>query len=1117
VIPGFRSSILSEDFIQRGLHQTRQRFDDRARHTAHRQLLAWWARVTRSIGPASSLRTILDQSALPLLGRLGFCLVREPARIVGDLLLARLEAPRGSCGLVVAPFQHELASVWRDAVRFGIHLEARWCFCTNGVQLYMVDARHTYARRFIAFDLEGALADDRTFALLWTLCRAEALAGLDSIIARSDRHGAHISASLHLGVHDALIEIGSGLASARQRLDLSAVFDQSLTILYRILFLLFAEARGLVPMWHPVYRDSYSIESLRDAIEIPGRPRGLWETLQAIARLAHAGCDADDLKVTPFNGALFAPGRAPLAETATIADEGMRRALVSLTTRQSPSGRERIAYSDLGVEQLGSVYETVLDYVPQASARRITFVKGTGRRKATGTFYTPRSITDFLVRRTLHPLCEDRSAEQILNLRVLDPAMGSGAFLVAACRHLAGAYEHALVRDGVCTASDISEPDRAGFRRLVAQRCLYGVDLNPMAVQLARLSLWLATLAADAPLSFLDHHLRPGNSLLGASIGDLVNRPNPGGRGSAASRGTLPLFDDDGWGQTMRGAVPLRLSLSLRPDDSVAIVRDKERVLADVAAADSPLGRWKTVADVWCACWMWSAGSSAPPRAAFSALADAVLRGQSALRPREAARRVDDARALAAERGLFHWPLEFPEAFFDARGDLLPDGGFHAVIGNPPWEMLRADQGDESERHDARTRAAAAMHFIRRSGVYALVRDGHANCYQLFLERALQLAAPRGRIGLVLPAGLAIDHGSAALRQTLLNRTDIDTLIGFDNQRAIFPIHRSVRFLLVTTTTGSSTSVVRARFGVNDPGWLDAVPDSSSAGRDLYPVVITPALLRRWSGDASIIPELRNPIDVQIFEKIAARVPPLGGPEGWHAHFGRELNATDDRGDLIAAGHGLPVLEGKHLEPFRVHVEDARLAIRASDAARLLNGPRTFGRPRLAYRDIASATNRLTLIAAIVPRHVVTTHTLFCLKTMLTADEQWFLCGVLNSFVANYLVRPQVSTHVSAAIVERLPVPRPARDSEPFRTIVSLATRLATAFADDAAYAALQAHVAGLYDLTVEEFAHVVSTFPLVEEGVKEATLRTYVRGHRGTETQDRSSTSLPRKARPSA
>ena len=167
---------------------------------------------------------------------------------------------------------------------------------------------------------------------------------------------------------------------------------------------------------------------------------------------------------------------------------------------------------------------------------------GSGARKATGSFYTPQPIADYLVRRALGPLVRDAAPERILQLRIVDPAMGSGAFLVAACRFLAHTYESALVRSGACHASDIGDADRAGIRRTIAERCLYGVDLNPMAVQLARLSLWLATLAADRPLSFLDHRLQVGDSLLGTWLTHLRRAPSARRRREGHDR--LPLFDD---------------------------------------------------------------------------------------------------------------------------------------------------------------------------------------------------------------------------------------------------------------------------------------------------------------------------------------------------------------------------------------------------------------------------------------------------------------------------------------------------------------------------------------------------------------------------------------------
>ena len=267
----------------------------------------------------------------------------------------------------------------------------------------------------------------------------------------------------------------------------------------------------------------------------------MWEAFQALSRLAHRGCRAGPMRVPPFNGRLFSParraaggprvlercGRAPGGPVADV--EGLGR-----------KAAERISYADLGVEQLGAVYEHLLDFVVSTQDPSGARMIATGRRKATGSFYTPRALTEFVVRRGLAAVVQGRTPDEILALRVVDPAMGSGAFLVSACRYLAQAYEQALIEEGTVAAADLTEQDRAGFRRAVAQRCLFGVDINPMAVQLARLSMWLATLAADKPLTFLDHRLRVGHSLIGASVTDVVCRPFPGRARQAAGPAALP-------------------------------------------------------------------------------------------------------------------------------------------------------------------------------------------------------------------------------------------------------------------------------------------------------------------------------------------------------------------------------------------------------------------------------------------------------------------------------------------------------------------------------------------------------------------------------------------------
>ena len=228
-----------------------------------------------------------------------------------------------------------------------------------------------------------------------------------------------------------------------------------------------------------------------------------------------------------------------------------------------------------------------------------------------------------------------------------------------------------------------------------------------------------------------------------------------------------------------------------------------------------------------------------------------------------------------------------------------------------------------------------------------------------------------------------------------------------------------------------------------------------------------------------------------MLERISAGLPRLGSPEGWNVQFGRELNASDDRGHFepyAADGSARPVVEGKQIDPFRADLDRSRHQLRLGAPDRV---PR---RARLAYRDIASATNRLTLIAAIIPARAVTTHTLFCLKTPLSLDAQRVLCGLLNSFVANYLVRFRVNTHVTASLVSRLHVPLVTPADPAFAHMEMLVRELLRSDTPEEtnAYSELQAVVSRIYGLSAPELEHVLSTFPLVSEAVKTATLTQY-------------------------
>ncbi len=1083
MLAGVRGRLITTSFIQ-GALPVLPGASAAPDHVTH-ALDLWSARRESTCGPASPVRAIADIVVVPLLRILGFSVERradEDGRTTFDAV-----AMGGAViPVIVVSWNEPLESAWRDAVLGGVRADARWCFCVNGTALRIVDAQRTWSRAYLELDLALVTRDAEARTLLWSVARAESLSlsppVLDRAVELSADHGALVCRALGRGVLEALTRLFEALCT--RRANQADVYQQSLTILYRVLFLLFAEARALVPMWHPVYRDRYSLDAIVSTL-LRGRPyRGIWHALVAISRLAHAGCTAGELKVTAFNGRLFAPAHSADFDRKRIGDDVMGGVIMAVsTTAPRSGGRERIAYRDLDVEQLGAVYEHVLEYQP--CGRGLDRTRDI--RKSTGTFYTPRAVTAYLVRQTLEPLVRGRTADQLLCLRVLDLAMGSGAFLVGACRYLADATEDALVREGRWHPGDITASDRALLRRDIAQRCLFGADLNPMAVQLARLSLWLVTLAGDKPLTFLDHHLVAGDSLVGASPDDVRRQPTKG-RTSSRRQQELPLFEHADLAQALEHAVRTRVGLASTPDDSVTIVRGKEEALATLVARQSPLGRVSRMLDLWCAGWFWDDG--APPDAGvFAALCDRLLHGRSTLPSRLTDRLLGHADALAGRHRFLHWTAAFPEVFCDARGRVMPDGGFDAIVGNPPWDMVRGDAGDGDVRAGRRDEARRLTDFVREAGIYRVESRAHANRYQLFVERALQLTRPGGRIGLVLPAGCVTDTGAGALRRHLFDRADVDSVTGLDNRGGIFPIHRSARFALVTCTTGRPTTAIACRFGIS---YTDDLEHRRA------PLMLTRRLLSRISGDDDLgIPEFVTERDFRIVEGISARFPWLGSEAGWNVRFGRELNATDDLAAFVPFGRSpdaRPVLEGKQIEPFRSFPDRSRYELPAG--AMPTRVPR---RARLAYRDIASATNRVTLIAAVLPARVVTTHTLFCLKTALPAASQYVLCGLLNSFVANYLIRLRVNTHVTVALVSRLPIPTLDPLDPDFAKLADLSRTLArgTVPAEQLPeYAELQARTARLFGIGAEDFEHILATFPLIPQEIRSAALTHFTRLH---------------------
>ncbi len=524
------------------------------------------------------------------------------------------------------------------------HNQTRWAFLSNGSELRLYRKGGSIARQYLKIDFSALFDndDDKEWLVFWGLFRFAALLPLETAVAEktsegqtldrrcllervieeSQRHATKIADDLRENMVRAVETLLQGIIDSPHNRhywqaslevkrvpsedQLKELFKEAIYFLYRLLFIFYAESRDLLPVSDSeVYRETYSLEHLRGMVEQRIRPedydktyyiqtlRTLFEMLRngyppsnpATGDLAPRTKSGAPFVIPPYNGQLFDPARTRLLDQCHIPDYAMREVIYELSLsrpRNRYERRERYSYADLGVDQLGSIYEGLLVYEPSLAEEAMVEarIKGDtrlvpreqadeleldydhnaeqadeleldydhnaikpagsfllriwgGRRKGSGSYYTPQEITAFLVKDALASLVEPivegcaqrdeqgkprRSADEILKLKVCDPAMGSGAFLVQACRYLGEAYGRALVAEGRSDHERISATELARYKRRVAEKCVYGVDLNPLAVELAKVSLWLETLAHDRPLTFLDAHLRCGNALIGAPL-----------------------------------------------------------------------------------------------------------------------------------------------------------------------------------------------------------------------------------------------------------------------------------------------------------------------------------------------------------------------------------------------------------------------------------------------------------------------------------------------------------------------------------------------------------------------------------------------------------------------
>lgn len=1060
---GIRSRVIEQHLTAALLRSDREVAASRAMQQCERI----WRASSESLGPASGPLAVWTLLVRPCAAALGWSPSIDQVAVVNGVPMRSALATLGPARqvLVSMPWGMSQEGLQRAATRLGAEMDAAWVAVCNGLSWRWYDVTQPFARGHMGVDLAQSAIDARVWQVLWMLgqparrksgTRADAY-WLERLLAASAHEGAGDARALRDGVSFALGEL-SRLAAGDHH--------DHLRLAFQWLFLLFAESRALAPAWHPALRRSYALTTLAREIK-PPRPAavGVQESLIAMGRLGRDGATIAGNQVAALNGPLFS-GTLRSRRGGRMADEALAAILAALSCGDAESRRAPIDFAHLDVEHLGSLYERLMSPGDRGQLPDLL-------RKRTGAFYTPRLMADFLVERTLDPLVRTASSREILQLRVLDPAMGSGALLASAHRYLVAAVEAAWVREGRGGPLDVPRAERESLPRRIAEQCLFGLDINENAVQIARLSLWLLSLAPDRPLTWLDAHLRLGNSLVGVSPATVLARAPI--RDGAASRRRedrqLTLFDLQQWHHEAAEVGSELAALVARPTNSAADAHEKARALETLRSRER-LASWQARADVWCGAAM---DVERPSRGAWRA-ADEALRGDS-----RSSRSTHDVNAwvtrwrdLARAEHCLHWSLEFPDVFDAGRG------GFDAVIANPPWEMLRADLGSGEERATQRDDSGPLKRFVRQSGLY---RDtgGHVNVYHLFLERMLQLLRAGGRLGCLLPGGVLTDHNAAPLRRHLFEHAAVDRMSVFENRDGLFPIHRSMRIVSIAATRGPRTDAVLVDDGVTRVG--QATQGAAE------PRLLHRALLRRAIGESEAVPALRHASELRLFEHLLA-CPRLG--QDWRLSFGRELNATEDR-HLLRTGPRPPaaprVLDGKHLRPFSVRAPDDGPWVPPDEARRALSGtPWTSW--RLAYRDVSAAGNARSLICALLPPGHLTTHTVFCLRTKVPLATQLYLCGMLNSLVADWFVRRYLGSHVTTRLMAWVPVPRtPARSAER-RRIVRLTTRLLRSPDDDQTHGELQRVAFGLYGLGGGEAATIVADFPRVSAVVRDALLR---------------------------
>jgi hypothetical protein len=844
------------------------------------------------------------------------------------------------------------------------HDETLWGLVTNGTLIRLMRDNASLTRpAYIEADLSQIFIneDAASFAVLWLLIHRTrfGVAGApatDCALERwrdaGSKEGEVARDRLAVQVQLALKLLGSGFLDANPELaaklksgevNLTEWFNELLRLVYRLIFLMVAEDRNLL---HPekaksdarkLYAEGYSLATLRAQCYRAASWDKHHDRYEGVKIVFRALAQGQEALALPALGGLFSTDKLPHLETARLRNRAFMEALYRLSWLDHKAGMVPVNWRAMETEELGSVYESLLELQPQLGddGKSLVFAseaaeqKG-NQRKTTGSYYTPDSLVQALLDTALDPVLDkteaeaDDPAKALLKLSVIDPACGSGHFLLAAARRIATRLAR-IRADGT--------PALADFRhalRDVARSCLHGVDRNPMAVELTKVALWIETVDPGLPLGFFDAQIRCGDALLGVydlkvlqgGIPDAAYKPLTGddkdtakyylqaNRAATSGQGGF----DFGTGQVaMPEMKPLALDFSgFRdlPEDTVEQIGAKAARFKELRKGEAFV-RATAAANLYVAAFLLPKVGGAPAGASARTV-PTTEELWMALNHGKIRQAMMDAPKAARRARAFHWPLEFP--------DVMQRGGFDVVLGNPPWEVVqlsdieyfatlkpeiaalagaarkraiadlqKSDPATYGEFVIAKRISDASNEFARESGRFQLTAAGKMNTYALFAELFSDLA--HGRAGIIVPTGIATDATTAPFFGSLVDAGRLSRLTDFENRSAIFPsVHRSFKFCLLTLARGAP--LAKFSFFLTAPSQV-AEPDRN--------FTLTPNQIAQLNPNTKTAPVFRSRADADLTSKIYSNTSVLvderKGAEGnpWGLEFRQGLfNMTSD-------------------------------------------------------------------------------------------------------------------------------------------------------------------------------------------------------------------------------